>query len=405
MEASMICLVTIHGVGFQQPPLVGEAGYPDTPGYADNLHEYLSKYLDESWLCDDPQRRRSKHGENGPIYVQSAWPPDSYCKEAGLSRLGSWDEQRSTIIVGPQAQLCNGAGRIAHVALVYSQQEGQGPQVDASLITSAMATVSLGHYTHVVNLVRTAFLDTEPLWKNLASPSVTDKPPSLRTRQDPGLKRMRTIPAHVQRPTGLMAILRQMENDVAAYVCHNEMRERIREFVYDALLRLACRDDVAGIVINGHSNGTVIAFDALHQMPPFAARKMRAIVTAGSPLRKYTDLFNWGYYLPMLPRLTQWLNFLDLKDPVADPLVPDASWICGAPLQKDLMTGLYQGLDADTGMFHRLPIQDSIVDNLKYSRSGGLQAHNYWDNEAEFVSVLAQLLQREASSASSLGYK
>lgn len=397
MGSPLICLVTIHGIGFQQPPLTAVANYPDIPGYADNLHEHLSKYLDTNLLCDDPQRQRDKAGQNGPIYVQSVWPPNSHCREAGLKRLGSWDESHSTIIAGPEAQLCNGAGRIAHIALVYSQLEEQGPQVGASLITSSMATVSLGHYTHVAHLVRTTFLDTEPLWRNLLPPTITtSRTSSLRKRLDPGFKQHQAIPQQIQQSDGLMTILRQLENDVAAYVCHNEMRERVRDFVCEALLRLACRSDVAGIVINAHSNGTVIALDTLHRMPPFAARKIRLLITAGSPLRKYTDFFNWGQYLAMVPRLTQWLNFLDPKDPVADPLAPDASWVSGTPLQPEIMTGLYKGLDPNTGEIYHIPIRDITVNNLKHSPAGGLQAHNYWDNEAEFVDMLAHILMREA---------
>jgi hypothetical protein len=413
MGNTLICLVTIHGIGFQQPPLSGVAGYPDTPGYADSLHEHLSKYLDQDWLCDDPRRQRDRPGQNGPIYVQSVWPPASHCREAGLRRLGSWDvrgpnkglkwdENCRAIIAGPEAQFRNGAGRIAHIALVYSQLEEQGPQIESSLITSSLATVSLGHYTHVAHLVRTTFLDTEPLWRNLLSPTITtSKSTSLRKRLDPGFKQRQAIPQHIQQPDGLMTILRQLENDVAAYVCHNEMRERVRDFVSEALLRLACRNDVAGIVINAHSNGTVIALDILHHLPPFAARKIRTLITAGSPLRKYTDFFNWGQYLTMVPRLAHWLNFLDPKDPVADPLVPDAHWVGGTSLQPDIMTGLYKGLDPDTGAIYRIPIQDIMVDNLKYSLAGGLQAHNYWDNEVEFVAMLADVLQGEVCRSES----
>jgi hypothetical protein len=194
-----------------------------------------------------------------------------------------------------------------------------------------------------------------------------------------------------------MTILRQLENDVAAYVCHNEMRERVRGFVCEALLRLACRNDVAGIVINAHSNGTVIALDTLPHMPPFAARKIRLVITAGSPLRKYTDFFNWGQYLAMVPRLAQWLNFLDPKDPFADPLAPDACWVGGTPLQPQIMTGLYKGLDPNTGNIYRIPIRDITVDNLKHSPAGGLQAHNSWDNEVEFVDILAHILKQEVT--------
>ncbi len=62
-----------------------------------------------------------------------------------------------------------------------------------------------------------------------------------------------------------------------------EQQPAIRSFVLDALWRLASRKDVSSIVINAHSNGTVIAFDALCSLPPAAASKIRALVTAGSP--------------------------------------------------------------------------------------------------------------------------
>src|SRR5438552_443688 len=134
---ALTCLVTIHGIGFQQPPREGVAGY------ADGLHEHLRDGLGAS-LGDDPNRDR------GPVYVQSTWPPE-------------------------------------------------------------------------------------------------DPPPG---------------------PTGLLGMLRQIEDDVAAYVARNELRERLRAFVREALTRLLLREDVARVVVNGHSNGTVVAFDVLSQLPP-----------------------------------------------------------------------------------------------------------------------------------------
>src|SRR5215210_3549032 len=93
MEQGLTCLVTIHGIGFQQQPL------PDgTPGYADSLHERLSKYLDESILGDDPGRKRTQRGQNGPVYVASEWPPDSRHIEEGLRRLGVWASRPDRII-------------------------------------------------------------------------------------------------------------------------------------------------------------------------------------------------------------------------------------------------------------------------------------------------------------------
>ena len=62
MDQKLVCVVTIHGIGFQQPPNDG-AG---TPGYADDLHNALKACLPQGYLGDDPYRT-----VRGPIYVQS----------------------------------------------------------------------------------------------------------------------------------------------------------------------------------------------------------------------------------------------------------------------------------------------------------------------------------------------
>ncbi len=82
-------------------------------------------------------------------------------------------------------------------------------------------------------------------------------------------------------------------------------------------------------MLNTHSNGTVIGFDVVQELPPYAAEKIRAVITAGSPRRKYIDLFEWGNRVALVPLLERWWNFYDAKDIVADPLLPDASWIRG----------------------------------------------------------------------------
>jgi hypothetical protein len=190
-----------------------------------------------------------------------------------------------------------------------------------------------------------------------------------------------------------MAILRQLENDVAAYICHNEMREQVRSFVLDALLRLAYREDVAGIIINAHSNGTVVALDVLRSLPPFAAKKIRAFITAGSPLRKYATLFTWGEHMATVPMIETWKNFWDERDPVADPLKPSIDWLRGTKPTKKQLTGLFRSVDPETGNVTNLIIEDIPVDNLKYSKGGGMQAHNYWDNQHDFIKPLAMYLK------------
>jgi hypothetical protein len=131
------CLVTIHGIGFQQPPA------PDgsTAGYADDLHQRLSRHLDAALLSDDPQRRRDQRGERGTIYVQSSWPPGTNLFEAGLARLGTWASRDSREIDGTDAPLVADGARIAHVALVYS-----------SLEAAAKAGLALSHYAMMTGL-------------------------------------------------------------------------------------------------------------------------------------------------------------------------------------------------------------------------------------------------------------
>jgi len=189
-----------------------------------------------------------------------------------------------------------------------------------------------------------------------------------------------------------------LENDVATYVCHNGRRQRVRSFVQDALLRLACRDDVSGIILNTHSNGTVIGLDVVAELPPFASEKIRAVITAGSPIRKYVDLFSWGKHLAVIPKIGRWWNFWDEKDIVADPLRPYAKWMRGkdpAPgqLPPEQLVGIYQALDPTNGQITPMPIQDILVDNITNSLPGGMQAHNYWDNTKDFIAPVARLLK------------
>src|SRR5260370_15251564 len=89
---------------------------------------------------------------------------------------------------------------------------------------------------------------------------------------------------------------------VAAHVCHNGRRLRVRSFVLDALLRLAAREDVSGFVLNTHSNGTIVGLDVVQELPPFAAEKIRAIITAGSPIRKNVVPFCWGIHKSTRPQ-------------------------------------------------------------------------------------------------------
>lgn len=397
-----VCLVTLHGIGFQQAP-VDSAGIL---GYADRLHVHLSQCLDASLLGDDPQRQRTSRGTCGPIYVQSHWPPETRASDPGLARLGTWDPVDLLTVERSQAPLNDGGSRIAHVALVYSHLEDQGPRLGSLAELSGKVAFSLGHYSSIVGAARLAFRDLTTAIASQAAPD-RETSTSLQVRaeafQPPppvaadGPQASAMLPEPLPRG-GLLTTLRQLEDDVATYVCRNDLRERVRSFVRDALLRLICRSDVAGIVINAHSQGTVVAFDVLRELPLFAASKVRGFITAGSPLRKYTDLFCWGSEVGNMHAMGPWMNFWDPRDPVGDPLAPPAAWRPGTSLPpiSDGST-LYEWLDPTSGAVSMVPVDDQQVDNVTNSKGGGLQAHNYWDNELQVVQPLAEFLRKVAA--------
>ncbi len=395
------CIVTIHGIGFQQAPSEG------VKGYADDLHKHLCCELNKDGvelLSDDPDHRSRQIVGSVPIYVESVWPAGSLHREAGLRRLGSWvDDDRRAVSYDrkddPKQELVSGNACIAHVALVYSRLEGDGPRLGASIITATRAIANLRRYSRVVALVKMLYVDLIQPSLKLLWAMVRRRPsvlvPSLRVRQDD--KKDATGKGSAPRhPSGFMAILRQLENDVAAYICDNGSRQRVRSFVLDALLRLALRDDVSAIILNTHSNGTLIGLDVVQELPPLASKKIRAIITAGSPIRKYVDLFTWGEYLAlepeMAPWLGQWWNFYDERDIVADRLLPYAGWKRGTEPTKEQLMGIYQAADPSGNTSHIL-INDKGVNNVKNSPGGGIPAHNYWDNREEFIPQVAEIVR------------
>jgi hypothetical protein len=111
------CMVTIHGIGFQEPPRPPHDSYPETAGYADGLHANLAAQL--SSLSDDPRRQAWQSAQSLPIYVCSQFQGS---REHGLERLGKWvDKFGAGNIDTSDAPLVAGDGAVAHVALVYSK--------------------------------------------------------------------------------------------------------------------------------------------------------------------------------------------------------------------------------------------------------------------------------------------
>jgi len=390
MASKITCVVTLHGIGFEQPPSPKVVN----SGYADLLHQHLKLRLN-NLLSDDPHRNRDKPGDNGAIYVESRWPDAQgrASREEGLKRLGSWFNDRMHIDT-TDAPLVAKKEPVSHIALVYSNLEPKGPEVGASMITSAMGLFNTSHYASASGLLHMALTDGLAMIGHHASND--QEPTSSRPRIDLNSRSVKHLGQHGQTITasspGLLAALRFLEDDVACYVCHNEERERVRSFVTEALLRLGSRDDVAAIMLNTHSNGTVIAFDVLRHLPRVVTNKIKAFVTAGSPLRKYIDLFHWGNQIEDLYPVESWYNFWDPCDPVADPLDPPITWHVGNRILPS-NEKLFSRIDFNSEKPCWIQIEDLSVDNVKESRGGGLQAHNYWDNEVQFVQPLAEFVR------------
>jgi hypothetical protein len=383
-----LCLVTVHGIGFQQPPVDGR------PGYADALHAHLHEQLGEE-LGDDPERV----GESGPVYVTSDVRGS---RRDGLARL---DPTR------PLAP----AGKIAHVALVYSPSEPLQPRLGSVADVLARAVLAHEHYISALGAVRLLAGDA---WAALHETKGAAAGSSLRPRSDLPVvaerhRLARMLHGHHDASAGepgALGILRALEDDMATYVARNDLRERVRGFVEEALLRIFDRPDVGGVVLNTHSQGTVIGWDVLCRLPFFTWREsqdpradmLRSFVTAGSPIRKYVDLFAWGEQTGQLaalldgaPSKLEWRNFWDEHDPVADPLDPATAWKPGKPLAErpagDI--GLLVATNPIDGRQRHVDIRDTRLDNLHNSSGGGLQAHDYWNNRSEFVKPLVEILK------------
>jgi hypothetical protein len=375
----VVCIVTIHGIGFQVPPKDDRG----IAGYADGLHQRLSEALGpDTPLGNDPERLEV--GVRGPVYVHSNWPPGTPNIELGIRRLGSWTDDRPGRVTTDK-RLVPADEPFAHVALVYSNLEEKAQAIGPLLTIAAMSATALPRYRSPFDLVRMAVTDGVAMLSHRATHN--RQTPSLQVRKvepTPPVQQMlgrEPGPVTIEpEPTGLAATLVQLQNDVAAYVTRNVLRQRVRSFVNECLLRLAYRPDVEGIIVNAHSQGTVVAFDVLRDFPVVAHHQIKGLITAGSPLRKYVTLFNWGGDVGCVANIP-WTNFWDAHDPVADAL---------------LVPALFRVVHPETGAVDPVVIAEHQVDNLKHSTGGGLQAHNYWDNSSEFVEPLAHMLKDRA---------
>ena len=395
----MTVLLSIHGIGFQVSPVEAPRGY------ADPLHEHLSKpEMLGDLLSRDPGRL---DGPPGAVYVQSFWPlgDPNGTAEYGLKRL--------------DGDLRTGNQPFAHVALVYSHLEETTPKPGSFAELLLQAAVQHHRYAKFGRLIQWAWTDGTTLIKTTftSARSATLSPggrsaittPSLQPRSRPVVKeaapQTRNVPVlSPQRPSAPtpvgsavtmikapMNTLIALENDFAAYVSRNDLRERVRGFVEDALVRLAKREDVGAIVINAHSQGTAVAFDVLTELADDVAKKVKHVITSGSHLRKLVALFNWGNQIGDMSQTVDWTNFFDPRDPVADGLGPEP-WQPGQHLPK---------VASPSTLFAGRAVRDLEVNNVENCQGKGLRAHNYWDNERQWVPEVKRILLDVAKPTSS----
>lgn len=119
------------------------------------------------------------------------------------------------------------------------------------------------------------------------------------------------LPAFLRRPLA-RAFLEHLVSDTAAYFFREPIRQRILERLVAAFPR-------EPFVLVSHSQGTIIAYEALAQ-----ERRTRGdallLTTLGSPLgiQEIQDLLAERHPgLPAPPRVRSWANFADPLDPVA----------------------------------------------------------------------------------------
>jgi hypothetical protein len=95
--------------------------------------------------------------------------------------------------------------------------------------------------------------------------------------------------------------------------------------------------------------------------------------------------------MPAAQSSEKWTNYFDPHDPVADPLAHWVGWTEDS-IGPDKPFDHFESLPADDANAVVHDPEDVQVDNLKQSSGGGLQAHNYWDNELKFIVPLSKVL-------------
>jgi len=56
------------------------------------------------------------------------------------------------------------------------------------------------------------------------------------------------------------------------------------------------------------------------------------------------------------------------------------------------MERLFSRIEPNSEELRHIRVKDHPIDNVKYSCGGGLRAHNYWDNEIQFIPELVKIV-------------
>ena len=209
MQPKRVCLVTVHGIGFQQAP---EGA---TPGYADELHKHLGAVLGKELGEDHDVKSRGW----GPVYVASE-VDDS--RNEGLARLGA----DKTLAEG---------GPIAHVALVYSRSEDVGPQLGATLEASVRALFTFRRYTTFLGLLGIIGRTIWGLLRQGRGTGTTSNLPRLDIQTDAGRERLLPAALGQKTPPGVPSCWRSSRTSppmcaatICASACGASSRRRCR---------------------------------------------------------------------------------------------------------------------------------------------------------------------------------
>lgn len=131
--------------------------------------------------------------------------------------------------------------------------------------------------------------------------------------QDPDAPEAKILPFEPVRRAATWMVTRLFVRDTAAYFYDASLREAMRARLRDVLL-----SGTPPEILVAHSQGSIIAFDVLHDQAIKKARvKIPLWITIGSPLgiKEVQDKLDGPLRRPAV--VGRWLNFADPRDPVA----------------------------------------------------------------------------------------